>query len=476
MRTIPGAADLAGARIAIAGMGTTGRAVEQTLRAHTDTTLACFDDRGDYTELTAPAITAFEPDLVIASPGIPATGGLFEGLGEIPVWSEVELAWRLRSVGEDGPAPWLAVTGTNGKTTTVQMLGAMTRGAVVGNVGNPLITAVTDLDAPPQIVALELSSFQLHATHTMAPLAAGCLNIADDHLDWHGSPAAYRADKARIYRFVTGARCYPLSEPEVAAMVHAAEQDARAAQDQHNEPAGRTVPAERLDVARRSGGARSVALSMTAPEPGQIGLDAGAVIDRAFGSGEVLFEAGALDRLGGGGHLLADAMMAGALARSAGVSAEQIADALASFELGRHRAERVPTTDGITWIDDSKATNAHAAEASIMARDRVIWIAGGLAKGARLDGLVAAIASRLKHVIVIGVDPEPVLSAMSAAPGVPVTRITGPSDTVMSKAVAEAKRVAQPGDTVMMAPACASWDQFSSYGERGDQFRDAVME
>lgn len=458
VRTIPGAKDLSGARIAVAGMGTTGRAVKQALEQHTETTVRCFDRAGDYAELTAPAVRSFNPDIIVVSPGVPATGDFLTEITErtdIPVWSEVELAWRLRSFGEDGPAPWLAVTGTNGKTTTVQMLGAMTGGAVVGNVGNPLITAVTDLTHPPHTLALELSSFQLHATHTMAPLAAGCLNIADDHLDWHGSPAAYRADKARIYRGVTGGRCYPVSEPEVAAMVAEAEGSDRT--DAHAHP-------------------RAVPLTLGVPEPGQIGLEGGAVIDRAFTGGETVFEASVLDRLGGGQHLLADAMMAAALARCAGVGSEQISGALEDFELGRHRAEQVPTTDGIVWVDDSKATNAHAAQASIMARDRVIWIAGGLAKGARFDGLVAAIAPRLKHVIVIGVDPEPVLSAMSAAPGVPVTRIEAPSDTVMSKAVAEARRVAQPGDTVMMAPACASWDQFSSYGERGDQFRDAVME
>lgn len=453
---------MAGARIAVAGMGTTGRAVERALAEHTDTVVRCFDRAGDYAELTADSVRSFDPDIIIASPGIPATGDFLSEITErteIPVWSEVELAWRLRSAGEDGPAPWLAVTGTNGKTTTVQMLGAMTGAAIVGNVGNPLITAATDLERPPRAFAVELSSFQLHATHTMAPLAAGCLNIADDHLDWHGSPAAYRADKARIYRNVTGARCFPLGNGEVEDMVA----DARAGDGSAPHPA-------------------EVGLTESRPGPGQLGLIDSLVVDRAFagvgGPGIELFDVAALDHLGGGEHLLADAVMAASLARACGTSAEQISRALADFHLGHHRAERVPTDDGIEWVDDSKATNAHAAAASIAARPdgRVIWIAGGLAKGARLDGLVAQIAPKLKHVIVIGVDPEPVLSAMSAAPGVPVTRINAPSDTVMSKAVAEARRVAQPGDAVMMAPACASWDQFSSYGERGEKFRDAVME
>ncbi|AZQ76219.1 UDP-N-acetylmuramoyl-L-alanine--D-glutamate ligase [Flaviflexus ciconiae] len=462
--------DFDSVRIAVIGMGVTGRAVSAALAAHTGAEVSEWDGRGDDAGaklLTPEALLEWRPDIAVVSPGIPAVGDIYEALTayKIPIWSEIELAWHLRSRDENGEAaPWLAITGTNGKTTTVQMTAAMANEAgfdarAVGNVGDPLITSVTDEEGP-NLIALELSSFQLHSTHSMSPLAAGCLNIADDHLDWHGSREAYRAAKARVYENTRVACLYPTADPVVSAMV------------------------EDADVIE---GARAIGLTMGVPAPGQIGLVEDIVAERAFGperfhSANELFRVSDLQHLSHGGvpvHLVQDAMMAAGLVRAAGAAPESVQRALASFSLGGHRIETVAVHDGITWIDDSKATNAHAARASIWAQadGSVVWIVGGVLKGARLDSLVADVASKLKGAVVIGTDQQPVVEALkSQAPGVPVTVIPPSSDKVMSDAVEAARRHAGQAAVVMLAPACASWDQFTSYADRGQQFARAVLE
>lgn len=451
-------------------MGLSGRASFAALTERTNATLSQWDSKGDDVGarlLTPEALLDWGPNLVVIAPGIPAVSDVYEALNayKIPVWSEVELAWRMRSVDADGTAaPWLAVTGTNGKTTTVQMATAMAQAGgftaqAVGNVGDPLITAVTSEEGP-NLVVVELSSFQLHSTHTTFPLAAGCLNIADDHLDWHGSREAYWADKARVYNNTQVACLYPVDEPKVAAMV------------------------EEADVVE---GARAIGLTKGVPGPGQIGLVEDLVAERAYGperfhSANELFQVKDLEHLAHGDvpiHLLNDAMMAAGLVRAAGVTPEAIQQALSSFSLGGHRIETVAVQGGVTWINDSKATNAHAARASIRAQEdgSVVWIAGGVAKGARFDELVSDISHKLKGVVVIGEDQEPILEALrSGAQGVPVTVIPPGSAKVMTDAVAAARQLAGQNAVVMLAPACASWDQFASYADRGQQFAQAVLE
>lgn len=470
------ALDLAGQRVLVAGLGVTGRAVVAALAALGDAAPAVvtLDAEAPDADLRAEAdVDLAAVDLVVASPGWrPSSPVLVEAERRgIPVWSEVELAWRLRvdRAGGAGPAPWLVLTGTNGKTTTVGMLESVLRAeglraAAVGNVGTPVVAAATDPDV--DVLAVELSSFQLHYTHTMAARAAAVLNVAPDHLDWHGSFEAYAADKARIYERVEEACVYAADDPRLEQMVRDA------------------------DVTE---GARAVGVTLGAPGPGQLGLVDGILVDRAFHaplddpdrrrSAAELGTTRDLDHLAGpdgrlAAHVVADALAAAALARANGVRATAVRDGLRAYRPGAHRIEHVATVDDVRWVDDSKATNAHAAAASLAAfpARSVVWVAGGLAKGARFDELVRDRADRLRAVVLIGVDQEPWLDALARhAPAIPVVAVD-PADTgtVMTRAVTTARRLAEPGDTVLLAPASASMDQFASYAERGDAFAAAV--
>ncbi len=459
-------------RVLVAGLGVSGRAAVAALAplvASVRTVDQAAPD-ADQTDVDAVDLAAF--DLIIASPGWPPHGPILQaaaGLG-VPIWSEVELAWRLRARRPDGRfAPWLAVTGTNGKTTTVEMLASILRAAglqapAVGNVGAPVVAAAQDgtLDA----LAVELSSFQLHFTHTMTVHAGAVLNVAPDHLDWHGGLAAYAADKGRIYSGATVACVYSVADRQTEELVRAAE------------------------VAE---GARAVGFTLGAPAVGQLGVVEGMLVDRAFHT-----EAGDPDRqrtavelatlddlvaMAGPdgrvpGHVVANSLAAAALARAGGVTAEAVRSGLRAFRPGGHRIATVRSLDRVAYVDDSKATNAHAAAASLAAFDAgsVVWIAGGLAKGAAFDDLVIERAGQLRAAVVIGVDPEPIAGALRRhAPDIPVVVVEpGETGTVMSRAVDHAHRLAQPGDTVLLAPACASMDQFRSYADRGDAFVTAV--
>lgn len=475
------------ARIAVVGLGTSGRAALDVLATLGSTVIgldrsaaaveAAHETFGARAQLhaaaddeaLAAAVLAAQADIVVVSPGVPATSPLLRraAAAGLTCWSEIELAWQLQQQILDPAArpDWLTLTGTNGKTTTVGMLGAMLtaagrRTATVGNVGTPVVRAVADggLDA----LAVELSSFQLHLTHTVAPLASACLNLAPDHLDWHGSFAAYRDAKARVYERTRVACVYATADPVTRRMV------------------------EEADVAE---GARAIGTRIGAPGVGELGLVEDVLCDRAFGErrqthAEALADLADLAHLAPGAdgdvpvHVLSNALSAAALARAAGVPPASVRDGLRDYRGGAHRIELVAVHDDVTWVDDSKATNAHAAAASLRAlpAGRGVWIAGGLAKGARFDELVSQVADRLRAVVLIGVDREPLRSALARhAPEVPLTEVDdGDTDTVMSRAVTAAAGLAHPGDTVLLAPACASMDQFADYGARGDAFADAV--
>ncbi|WP_216077670.1 UDP-N-acetylmuramoyl-L-alanine--D-glutamate ligase [Isoptericola sediminis] len=465
---------LTGARVVVAGLGVTGRAVVAALagRAATVTTVDGRAGDADVTgaDATDPRVVAglvADADLVVASPGwAPSTPLLTAARqAEVPVWSEVELAWRLRT-----GAPWLAVTGTNGKTTTVQMLASILtaaglRTATVGNVGTPVLTAAQDPDL--DVLAVELSSFQLHHTTSMTAEAAAVLNVADDHLDWHGSAQAYAADKGRIYHGAQVACVYNVADPRTEQLVRDAEV---------------------------ADGARAVGFTLGPPGPGQLGLVEDVLVDRAFHAPtdapdrhRTAAELATLDDLAHLGgpqgpppHVVANALAAAALARAHGVDARAVREGLRSFSADAHRAAVVRTLDGVTYVDDSKATNAHAAAASLAAcaPGTGVWIAGGLAKGASFDDLVAGRADRLRAAVVIGTDPTPFVDALARhAPEVPVTVIDpGDTGTVMRRAVAAARQAARAGDTVLLAPAGASMDQFASYAARGEEFASAVRD
>jgi UDP-N-acetylmuramoylalanine--D-glutamate ligase len=398
-------------------------------------------------------------DLLVTSPGWKPTAPLLEQARArgVPVWGEVELAWRLRD--PDHPAPWLAVTGTNGKTTTVQMLDAILRAAglrsaAVGNVGRPIVEAVMDPE-PYDVLAVELSSFQLHYTESMSAESAAVLNVAEDHLDWYPTFAEYAADKGRIFTNVQRACVYNVADPTTEQLVRDAE------------------------VVE---GARAIGFTLGTPSVGMVGVVDDILADRAFVEERATSAAELCtiaDLASPAPHFVANALAAAALARAHGISTAAVRDGLRSFRPDGHRIETVLVRDGVTWVDDSKATNPHAAQSSLSAYDPVVWVAGGLAKGARFDELVRAVASRLRGVVLLGEDRFVIAEALSRhAPDVPVVDVGGREDgpvlATIERAVAAAADLAQPGDTVLLAPGCASMDMFTNYGERGDAFAQAV--
>jgi UDP-N-acetylmuramoylalanine--D-glutamate ligase len=470
-----------GVRAVVAGFGVSGFAAADNLN-HLGAQVIALDesdagDRPEKAELLevlgadvrlGPGTTATLPDdvdLVVTSPGWRPTAPLLAQARErgIPIWGEVELAWRLRD--PDHRTPWLCVTGTNGKTTTVQMLDAILRAAglrslAVGNVGLPIVEAVMDPE-PYDVLAVELSSFQLHYTYSMSAESAAVLNIAEDHLDWYTGPtgmADYAADKGRIYERVQRACVYNVADPETERLVREA------------------------DVVE---GARAIGFTLGMPGVGMVGLVEDILADRAFieqrdSSAAELCTVS--DLASSAPHFVQNALAAAALARAHGVSQAAVRDGLRSFRPDGHRIAVVAEKDGITWVDDSKATNPHAAQSSLLAYDPVVWVAGGLAKGARFDELVLAVRDRLRGVVLLGRDRDVIAGALSRhAPDVPVIAVvddeTGAQmsgHASMERVVGAAAELARPGDTVLLAPGCASMDMFTNYAERGDAFAEAV--
>jgi len=404
-------------------------------------------------------------DLVVASPGWRPDSALLlaAAASGIEVWSDVELAWRVQSSGAR-PA-WLTVTGTNGKTTTVEMLAAILnadgrRTAAVGNVGTPVVEAVM-ADPALEVLAVELSSFQLARTDSVAADASAIVNIAPDHVDWHGGFDAYVAAKGRVYHNTSTAIVYSVLDPMTEQLAHEAEVQE---------------------------GCRGIGVTLGIPDVGMLGVVDGVIVDRAFVP-ERQTHAAELAEVSDlavtGPHNIIDALTAAALARAYGVQPRSVRDGLRAFRPGGHRIHEVRTIAGVRYVDDSKATNPHAARAALMSFADVVWIAGGLAKGAGFDDLVADIADRLTAVVLIGVDRSALRDALARhAPEVPViepdatdtegmTRDDGAA--VMTAAVTAAAAVAPAGGTVLLAPACASMDQFDDYAARGDAFAAAVL-
>ncbi|MFF0514354.1 UDP-N-acetylmuramoyl-L-alanine--D-glutamate ligase [Streptomyces sp. NPDC004250] len=398
-------------------------------------------------------------ELIVTAPGWKPDKPLFTAAHEagVPVWGDVELAWRLR--GRDGreAAPWLAVTGTNGKTTTVQMLASILkaaglRTAAVGNIGVSLLDAVTG-DEEYDVLAVELSSYQLHWAPSLRAHSAVVLNLAPDHLDWHGSMEAYAADKGRIYEGNRVACVYNVADKATEDLVREA------------------------DVEE---GCRAVGFTLGSPAPSQLGVVDGILVDRAFvedrqKNAQELAEVTDVDPPAP--HNIANALAAAGLARAFGVSAAAVRDGLRAFTPDAHRIAHVADVDGVAYVDDSKATNTHAAEASLAAYESIVWIAGGLAKGATFDELVTGAAKGLRGAVLIGADRALIREALARhAPEVPVVDLDRTDTGAMLQAVREAQRLARPGDTVLLAPACASMDMFTNYNKRGDAFAEAVRE
>ncbi|MFW0792885.1 UDP-N-acetylmuramoyl-L-alanine--D-glutamate ligase [Gordonia sp. CPCC 205515] len=493
--------DLTRARVLVAGAGTAGRSAARYLcgiGASVTVADARFTDgEGDdlLTDLGADLVAIAtvldddarfaQIDLVITSPGFAPTHPLMAAAAAagVPVWGEVELAWQVDRSGQLGaPRTWLVVTGTNGKTTTVSMLAdivaaAGREGAACGNIGLPVLDAMTR-EPRVEVLCVEMSSFQLHWAPSVVPAAGVVLNVAEDHLDWHGSFDAYADAK-------TGALRGPIGVVGL------------------DDPVAAHLPVS----------GRRVGCTLGPPADGQLGVLDGQLVDRAFGPDaqpRTLLAAEEITPAGPSG--VADALAASALALAIGISPHDAATALRDFAPGAHRGDVVARVDEVDYIDDSKATNPHAAEAAIRAHRRVVLIAGGLLKGAEVDDMIRATHDRLAGVVAIGRDREQIVDAIARhAPEVPtVTVFTGddglvtvqgamteqdlPGDrgkvaevdaaevdaavAVMDHAVAVAAHLARTAadtpDAVLLAPAAASLDMFAGYGRRGDAFADAA--
>lgn len=469
--------DWTGLSVAVLGLGKTGFSVADTLAelgAKPHVIAQSHDDErerilevldvpvtiADSDESAVDALRALEADLIVASPGFAPSHPLIVAADALdaPVWGDVELAWRLRDKFGD-PAPWLAVTGTNGKTTTTQLaahmgLAAGIRTAPCGNIGVPVLDVLRD-PAEFQLLVVELSSFQLHSLHSMSAHAAVVLNIADDHLDWHGGAEAYRAAKGRVYERAQIACVYNKGDEATLDLVEAA------------------------DVVE---GCRAIGFGTDVPGPSDFGVVDGILVDRAFldDRARTALELTTLEELRPRGlsskHLVEDVLAAAALVRAVGVPVAAISEALSTFSVDRHRHEIVAEAAGVLWVDDSKATNVHAADASLAAHRSVVWLVGGLLKGVDIAPLVAKHAGRLRGAVALGTSRSEVANAFAQhAPEVAFIEIdVSDTDSIMGRAVAEAARLAQDGDTVLLAPAAASMDQFVSYSDRGQRFALAV--
>jgi UDP-N-acetylmuramoylalanine--D-glutamate ligase len=367
--------------------------------------------------------------LLVTGPGVPPEADVLRWARErgLPVWGEMELGARLAR------APYLAVTGTNGKTTVTSMIEACLRAGgydalACGNIGLSFPEAARE---ERDVLVVEVSSFQLALEDSFHPTISVLLNVAPDHLDWHGTFEAYVAAKERIHGLQAGTD------------VHIGNRD---------DPAAAEISSRATCVLRwfRKG----------SPDEGEVGY----VGDELVAHVDGIHRLGAVD--GGRAGYREDAAAAAAVAIAYGVDPATAAAALAGFRPGPHRGEVVATIDGVRFVDNSKATNVHAAAAAIDGAGDAVLIAGGRAKGVDLSPLKTH-AGRLRAVIAIGESAADVVGVFEGS--VP-TALAGS----IEEAVRDAFAAALPGDTILLAPACASWDQFASYAERGDRFAAAA--
>jgi len=361
-------------------------------------------------------------DLIVTSPGVPEHAAPVQDsiATGLPLWSELELGFRNLS------APVVAVTGTNGKTTVTDLAARMLRASgfdatAAGNIGDPLCAVVGH---PWDVVVVEASSFQLRFVDTFHARAAVLLNLAPDHLDWHGSFDAYAAAKARILERQTPDDVVIFDADDAGAARLAAA------------GTGRQVPVS--GRVRPAGG--------WGPEGDALTLE-GVVVP--------LTELPRSDAV-----MVVDIAAAAQAARHLGATAAGVAEVATTFTSGPHRRQVVGTWDDVTWVNDSKATNPHAAIAAIRDYRSVVLIAGGRNKGLDIGSL--GLEPNVRHVIAIG--------EAAAALGAHGATVAG----TLEEAVAIADGLSRPGDTILLAPGCASFDMFASYADRGERFTVAV--
>jgi UDP-N-acetylmuramoylalanine--D-glutamate ligase len=462
LSTVGGIA-IAHAQLLVLGGGVTGRSVAKVL-SNMGAEVSIYDENEsssfEFSRVTINELSNINWAAAVVSPGWRPSHPVIADLRnrEIPLLNEIDVAWEIKQ--QVAPEQkWLAVTGTNGKTTTVELTESILKAAGInafacGNVGTPVIDAVTSEQKYDYLI-LELSSFQLHWSESAEFVAGSILNIALDHIDWHGSYSEYAKSKLDLLsRSVTA-----ILNGDDSAVVEGS---------QHWQ-------------------GRKVFYTLQTPKPGEIGLVEDLLVDRAFVADPM--EAAMFCELNEvqptAPHSVSNALAAAGLARAIGIDNEVIRSAIKKFRPGRHRIELVLEQNGIRWIDDSKATNPHAAQASVMSELSVVWIAGGLAKGAEMSELIAQVGSRLRAVVLIGTDRELIAHELqSNFPNVSLVRVdpkpghdrSSSDNDFMNQIVTEAKHLAQSGDAVLLAPACASMDQFLSYGDRGDRFAKSVRE
>ena len=439
---------LSGKKCLVIGAGVTGKAVASALSGFQATAIL-FDENPKSHEGVVSKIPD-GIDLAIVSPGWRMDHPVFEKLKKsgVEILSEIDFAWMVKQV----VAPkqkWVGLTGTNGKTTTIKRVetifkSANINGAACGNVGQTVIESVLN-QKRFDFLALELSSFQIQWSQYPEYESVALLNIAEDHIDWHGSFDNYAKAKLKLIN-----------------------QSRKAIANKSDK-----------ELATRIKDQSVTWFSLDTPKPGELGLVENLLIDRAFSPtpAEANEISEIVDITPTVPHNVLNALAAAALCLSIGITYESIKAGLQNFSTDHHRMEVVLNKDEITWVDDSKATNPHAAIASLQSYFNVIWIAGGLAKGASMDELVIRTAERIKSVILIGQDREIIAQAFTKhAPTIELIRVDQISDAkqLMVEVVDKAKSIATAGDTVLLAPACASMDQFDSYVQRGQLFSQAV--
>ncbi len=452
--------DLAGARVLVAGARVTGASAARVLAELGAEVTITDSSPSQLAATTMPSgvrlvagLAAPPPgtDLVVTSPGLRPDAALLVAAQRtgVPVIGDVTLARWIDGADQEG-AEWLVVTGTNGKTTTVGMLESILRAAGVdavacGNIGLPVLDAVR---AGHRVLAVELSSFQLHWAGELNPRAAVVLNVSADHLDWHGCLAGYAAAKGRVYAEGTTA----------------------------------VVNADDEWSMRLAAGRGGVQFTTSEPAAGQLGVVGEVLVDRAFGDAAICGAntvlASVADVRPPGPHNVANALAAAALARCIGVAAPAVAQGLRAFTPGGHRGMPVGEHAGVCYVDNSKATNPHAARACLLALRRVVWVAGGLLKGLKdvdVDSLVIDTRDRLVGAVLLGTDRAMIAAALARhAPNLPVRMVDSRDDGAMVQVVAAAAELASPGDVVLLAPAAASMDMFTDYAHRGRAFAAAV--
>ncbi len=440
-------------RALVVGTGVTGRAAATalldagatvTVTDRTTPTLGDLEGRVEVVVSDDPRPLLDDADLVVPSPGVPETSPLLvaAATADLPVWSEPELAGRLYPHRR-----YLGVTGTNGKTSVTELVAEMLEAGglpatACGNIGTPLVTTAATGD---EVLVVELSSFQLRYCHRLRCEVGALLNVTPDHLDWHGGFEPYRAAKARLW-----------------AGQHEGDWAVVPQVDATIEPLVSAVPGR---VARFAG---------AAPVEVGVGVRDGQLHAALPGVDGPLVALA--DLTSAAPHHRANVAAAATVALLAGAEPAGVARAAAAFRAGAHRGELVAERDGVTWVDDSKATNGAAAAAALAAPvpggGRTVWIAGGQAKGATFDDLAPALDG-VRHAVVLG-EAADLLAEVAARAGVPVSRVPDDADEPMAAAVAAAAAVARPGDRVLLSPACASFDQFDGYADRGARFAAAV--